>query len=52
LQAVGLTTGTVTAFAVLCQFSGEVIDSDPIWGSLVPVGSAVNIEYVDPNVCM
>lgn len=51
LQAAGLVLGTATPVMELCQFNGEVIDSDPIWGSFVPRGTVVNVTYVDPG-CM
>ncbi len=51
LQSAGLVLGTATPIMADCQFNGEVIDSDPIWGSFVPAGTVVNVTYVDPG-CM
>ena len=51
LEARGLTLGSVTPVAVLCNFAGVVVDQDPPAGSVVPFGSAVSVTYVDPTIC-
>ena len=52
LQNAGLTLGTVTKVGYLCNFAGSIIDQDPAPGAVVPVGSAVSVTYVDPDVCL
>jgi hypothetical protein len=52
LQNAGLTLGTVTTVGYACNFAGEIIDQDPAPGAVVPIGSAVSVTYVDPNVCL
>jgi hypothetical protein len=52
LQNAGLTLGTVTTVGYACNFAGMIIDQNPAPGAVVPVGSAVSVTYVDPNVCL
>lgn len=52
LQNAGLALGTVTTVGYLCNFAGQIIDQDPAPGAVVPIGSAVAVTYVDPNVCL